>query len=372
MENAKTDWYKLAKEETLDSPALIVDLSRAKSNIEKAIKCVGDAARLRPHVKTNKSVEGCRLMMQAGIDKFKCATIAEAEMLLLAGAKDILLAYQPVGPKQRRWATLLKEHPEVKWACLVDHKQVAEELNGWGDRISQPINVYIDINAGTNRTGITPDEKALSLSKHCISLPYLKLKGFHMYDGHLRDEDWEARRKKCDTAFQPLHDIWAQLRKQEPNLEMIAGGSTTFSIHALRVDVICAPGTFIYWDAGYQQILKELDFEPAAAVVCRVISMPSEGFLCVDLGHKSIAPENPIYNRVYFQNAGKLTPVSQSEEHLVLKIEDRTTYQIGQVLYGIPHHICPTVSMYDRVYVMENGEILKEWKTIARDKIINF
>jgi D-serine deaminase-like pyridoxal phosphate-dependent protein len=372
METLKKAWYKLANEEKLDSPALIVDLKRAKSNIEKAIRRVGNAKRLRPHVKTNKSIEGCRLMMEAGIDKFKCATIAEAEMLLLAGAKDILLAYQPVGPKQSRWGALLKEHPEVNWACLVDHEQVVRELNALGKSIGQVLNVYIDINAGTNRTGTTPDEKALTLAKQCISQPQVKLKGFHLYDGHLRDVNWEAKKSACDAGFQPLKRVWDLLKQNNPSLEMIAGGSTTFSIHALREDVICAPGTFIYWDAGYEQVLRELDFEPAAAVVCRVISMPSEGFLCVDLGHKSIAPENPISNRVYFQNSGKLTPISQSEEHLVLKIEDDFTYHIGQVLYGIPHHICPTVSMYDRVHVMEEGKIKEEWKTIARDKMINF
>ncbi|WP_114748630.1 D-TA family PLP-dependent enzyme [Pleomorphovibrio marinus] len=372
METSKLNWYQLTHEDEVDTPALIVNLSKAKSNIQKAIAKVGNAKRLRPHVKTNKSIEGCRLMMEAGIDKFKCATIAEAEMLLKAGAKDILLAYQPVGPKQKRWLELIKQHPNVIWACLVDHIQVAGELNSLGATNGVKLNTYMDINAGTNRTGISPGDGALELFEYCQTLPNLLLKGFHLYDGHLRDVDWEKRKKACDAAFQPLQETWELLTKKGYQLEMIAGGSTTFSIHAQRENVICAPGTFIYWDAGYQEILQELDFEPAAAVMCRVVSKPAEGIICVDLGHKSIAPENPIENRVYFQNASSLTPLSQSEEHLVLKVEDDTAYQIGQVLYGVPHHICPTVSMYDSVHVMVDGEITGEWKTIARDKKINF
>jgi D-serine deaminase-like pyridoxal phosphate-dependent protein len=58
---------------------------------------VDDVNRLRPHVKTYKSprLPNCCCMPASG--KFKCATIAEAEMLGMCKAPDVLLAYQPVG-----------------------------------------------------------------------------------------------------------------------------------------------------------------------------------------------------------------------------------------------------------------------------------
>ena len=94
------NWYGIENINTIDSPALVVYKERAKENISLLLQMVGnDPARVRPHVKTNKISEVCQLMLDAGIDRFKCATIAEAEMLALISAKDVLLAYQPVGPK---------------------------------------------------------------------------------------------------------------------------------------------------------------------------------------------------------------------------------------------------------------------------------
>jgi D-serine deaminase-like pyridoxal phosphate-dependent protein len=80
------NWYVVNDIEKVDSPALIVYPERVKENIRKVIEMAGDVALLRPHVKTNKIAEVCRLMMDAGINKFKCATIAEAEMLAMIGA----------------------------------------------------------------------------------------------------------------------------------------------------------------------------------------------------------------------------------------------------------------------------------------------
>src|SRR5215471_1034540 len=82
-------WYTIDDIEKLDSPALVVIPSRVSANIQTAIQMVGDVSRLRPHVKTNKSADVSRLMIEAGILKFKCATIAEAEMLGQIGAPDV-------------------------------------------------------------------------------------------------------------------------------------------------------------------------------------------------------------------------------------------------------------------------------------------
>ena len=92
---------------------------------------------------------------------------------------------------------------------------------------------------------------------------------------------------------------------------------------------------------------------------------------CVDLGHKSIAAENTIDKRVYFLNTDNLQFLSQSEEHLILKVEEAAAYKIGDVLYGVPFHICPTVALYERAVVVEKNEAVDEWKVIARDRKIS-
>jgi D-serine deaminase-like pyridoxal phosphate-dependent protein len=156
-----------------------------------------------------------------------------------------------------------------------------------------------------------------------------------------------------------------------PEPIIIAGGSPTFPIHAKRKEIECSPGTFIYWDKGYQHSCKEQSFIPAALVISRIISFPSDTKLCLDLGHKSISAENALDNRVYFLNAPELEFISQSEEHFVVEATAGHSYKIGDVLYGLPFHICPTVALYERASVIENNKVTVEWKIIARDRKIN-
>src|SRR5947208_3122311 len=96
-------WYLIEGIDQIDTPGLVIYEERVRENIRMAIELAGGADRLRPHAKTHKSAEVTRLMKEAGIDQFKCATIAEAEMLAMEGAGDVLLAYQPVGPKVNRF-----------------------------------------------------------------------------------------------------------------------------------------------------------------------------------------------------------------------------------------------------------------------------
>src|SRR4051794_34995793 len=103
-------WYEIENVELIDTPALIVYKERVEENIRVLLSMIDDPKRLRPHVKTHKTKEVSQLLMQAGIYKFKCATIAEAEMLALVEAPDVLLAYQPFGPKLQRFATLIKAY----------------------------------------------------------------------------------------------------------------------------------------------------------------------------------------------------------------------------------------------------------------------
>src|SRR5688572_21275392 len=97
--DAARDWYTVNNTDEVDTPALLIYVDHVIHNIQTLLNSIDSADRLRPHVKTHKSTEITQMMLQAGIKKFKCATIAEAEMLARAGAPDVLLAYQPLGPK---------------------------------------------------------------------------------------------------------------------------------------------------------------------------------------------------------------------------------------------------------------------------------
>jgi len=369
MPTANKNWYKINTDK-LDSPALVVFAERVKVNIQTAINLVSHVNQLRPHVKTNKSAEATRLMLNAGITKFKCATIAEAEMLGIVNAPDVVLAYQPLGPKLRRFIDVIKKFPSTGYACLTDNISAAEEQAMAFAANEMEVPVYVDLNIGMNRTGINPLD-AIELCKFCSATRGIRFAGLHAYDGHLRNPDINIRTKECNEAFGAVEKLKEELLKigiPVPNI--IAGGSPTFPIHARRKNVECSPGTFIYWDKGYSDQCPEQNFLPAAVLVTRIISLPSSTKVCTDLGHKSVAAENDIGRRIFFLNAPGLIPISQSEEHLVCEAGENHEYNTGDLLYGLPYHICPTVALYERVHIIEEGEIAGEWKNIARDRKI--
>ncbi len=364
-------WFEIEDINKLDTPVLIVFPERVKANVKTAIGMVENVSQLRPHVKTNKSAEATQLMLDAGITKFKCATIAEAEMLGIIKAPDVVLAYQPLGPKLQRFTELIKKFPSTKYSCVTDNINAAREQADAFTANGLEVPVYVDLNVGMNRTGIIPDEAAVELCKFVSSTKGIKFAGLHAYDGHVRNKDFALRTKECDEAFAEIEKLKEELLKIGiivPNI--IAGGSPTFPIHAKRKSIECSPGTFIYWDKGYLDLCPEQNFLTATVLVTRIISLPNPTRVCTDLGHKSVAAENEISRRVFFLNATDLTPVGQSEEHLVCETTTNNHHKAGDVLYGLPYHVCPTVALYERVYTIDNGKITGEWKNISRDRTI--
>lgn len=363
------NWYKIENEHEVDSPALLVYPERIKHNIALAISLIGDVSQLRPHVKTHKTKEILQLQLEAGITKFKCATIAEAEMLGECGAPDVLLSYPLYGPKISRFLVLINRFPNTRYSAIVDNEVAATTLAHAAAAADAVLPVYIDLDLGMGRTGIQPDETALSLYRFCHQLTGMSIQGFHAYDGHVREVDLEKRKAICERNFEPIADMVRILHEEglaKPRI--IIGGSPSFPVYAQYPEVECSPGTFVLWDKGYGDTLPEQPFLPAAVLLCRVVSLPGPytNRICIDLGYKAIASENLLERRVYFMNAENLIPVSHSEEHLVLEVSEGHEWEVGDVLYGLPSHICPTVALYERLTVVQNGCAVDNWPVAAR------
>jgi D-serine deaminase-like pyridoxal phosphate-dependent protein len=372
MLNTEANWYRVDNAGEIDSPALLIYPQRVVDNIRTAKSMVRSPHLLRPHVKTHKSPDAVRLQLAEGITNFKCATIAEAEMLALAGAPDVLLAYQPVGPKIARLRELTRQYRSTTFACLVDNMNVATALDRAFAEEPTPLRIFIDLNTGGNRTGITPDQGALDLYRGCAALSGITPVGLHAYDGHIHEKEPLLRDEQCRTAFAPVRSLREGLRRAigtDPRI--VAGGSPTFPTFAREPEIECSPGTFIYWDKQYLDDLADQSFIPAALVLSRVISRPATDLYCLDLGHKSVASEKDIHHRIFFLNAPEAEMISHSEEHCVIRLRAAGRYEIGDVLYGLPFHICPTCALYERAVTIVDHRARGDWRITARDRRIN-
>jgi D-threonine aldolase len=363
---------RLENEAEAPSPALLIYPNRVERNLRRMLAITGSPARLRPHIKTHKLAEIVAQQVALGITKAKCATIAEAEMAARAGATDILLAAQLVGPNVARFLALQWAFPQLSFSTIADDAGVLARLSQAAVAAAVTIDVLLDLDVGQHRTGIAPGPEAFELYRQLASLPGLRAGGLHAYDGHLHQTDRAERAARCDGAFAGVAALRSELLRAGHSVpRVVCGGTPTFPIHAQHENVECSPGTCVLWDAGYEARMPDLAFEPAAVLLTRVVSRPLANRLCLDLGHKAVASEMP-HPRVIFPELPDARAVDHKEEHLVLETERAAEFPVGSVLYGVPWHICPTVALHDRVHVVKGGRITAEWTVAARARRLKY
>src|SRR5690606_2870764 len=95
-----------------------------------------------------------RLQLAAGIGKYKCATLAEADMLGRCGAPDVLVAYPLIGPRLHTFFQLIEKYPSTRFSALTDAQHGAELLSQTAVSRGVVADLFLDLDIGMGRTGI--------------------------------------------------------------------------------------------------------------------------------------------------------------------------------------------------------------------------
>jgi len=113
--------------ESIDTPALVVDLDRMEANVATMAAFARDhGVRLRPHGKMHKSATIARLQMAAGAVGVCVQKTSEAEALAAAGIVDIYISNEVVDrAKLARVAALAGR---IRLAIAVDSAEGVERL----------------------------------------------------------------------------------------------------------------------------------------------------------------------------------------------------------------------------------------------------
>ena len=364
--------YHFQGEEMVPSPALIYYRDGIEKNINHAIAMAGGADRLWPHVKSHKMAEVVKMQVEMGIKRFKCATIVEAEMAARAGGEHILLAYPLVGPNQGRFLDLVNRWPEKKFYAIGDEKGQIRELAVKAEQQGVTVNFCVDVNTGMNRTGVKVD-CLCDFYKALKGIKGLRLTGFHCYDGNRHEKDLKERSERVMGTMEELRLEIGKMSGWNEKPLMIMGGSPTFPCYAEEMReafVYYSPGTVFIYDAGYREQFPDLNFEPAAAIVVSVVSHPDRGYFTIDCGYKAISAEQ-IYQGVLI-DVHHAFPLFQSEEHWTFQMEEGyedKRPRVGQILYVLPWHICPTTALYESAVVVNHKRIEGMWSVCARNRL---
>jgi len=365
--------YALENTKNLISPALVYYKDIILETTKRVIEMAGGPEYLWPHVKSHKAAEMIRMQIDLGITKFKCATVAEAEMTAEAGGTSIILAYPLIGPNVSRFLRLAEAYPRTDFYAIGDNFESLSILANEACQMGMTMNVLIDVDTGMHRTGV-PIDLLESLYERSSGLKGISVKGLHCYDGHRNDRDLSQRKALAEENDLRVLGIKESLERKGLKCEkLVMGGTPSFPCRTGKENFYLSPGTIFIGDWSYYSKFPDMPFTPGAAIFCRVVSHREEGnTFTLDLGCKGIASD-PAGDRGIIAGLKEAKPVFQSEEHWVFSLPPGTALPaIGSDQYVIPAHVCPTSALYPEIQVAQGGKITDCWQVSARNRRITY
>ena len=359
------------------TPALLVDEDAVERNLRKmadfaASRSIG----LRPHTKTHKSPFLARRQIDLGAVGVCAAKVSEAEVLISAGIRAVLITSPVVTPEKIERVVSLAAHSD----CL---QIVVDQADGAGalDRAARDkgitIGVLVDLDPGIRRTGVAPGEPALRLVEAVLEMPALRFDGLQAYAGHVMHvTGWAERRTRSQEALAACIETKHLVEGAGHEVAIFTGGGTgTFDIDCgsdtdrgeltdLQV------GSYLFMDVEYRQTGGPdgdvFDaFEPALFVLATAISQPVPELITVDAGYKSLAtdtvePQMRSHPGISYNWAG--------DEHGILKLDDPPGLRLGDKAEIVVPHCDPTVNLYDYYHPYRDGKVTELWPISGRGK----
>ncbi|MBI1320001.1 MAG: DSD1 family PLP-dependent enzyme [Candidatus Hydrogenedens sp.] len=356
----------------LPTPALLLDEAAFERNLRKmADYLAGRGIGLRPHAKTHKSADIARKQLDAGAIGICCAKVSEAEALAAQGIGPILVTSPLSTPdKAARFAALALHQPDAM--VVVDSLHGLDLLAAAATELGITIKLLIDLDVGTERTGIECGAPAVALAEQAAARTHLQVCGVQAYAGHLMHIDgFEARKRHSLAAMAEAAATRAAIEAGGIPCPVFTGGGTgTFDIDSDATgmtDLQC--GSYLFMDQQYRIIGgpngDTLDaFEPALYVWSSALTHPKPGRVTLDAGFKAlpwdwVRPVLPDYPGTTYDWGG-------DEHGFAEYTADTPPIALGEKVKIFIAHCDPTVNLFDRYYLLRDGQIVDTWPVTAR------
>lgn len=349
--------YRLKNTSDLLTPALLIHPEIVDANIKATLKMAADDPnRWRPHIKTAKISSVLRQLRKHGVQNFKCSTTLELFVACGAQAADVLLAYPVMGANARRVHEIAAMFSGTRVSVLVES---ADQFAIWR---GTDIGIFLDVNPGMDRTGIREDRlpEIVKLAQELGD----QFRGIHYYDGHMSAFALPEREKRAHRGYDHLLEIVHALNTAGLEIEEVITSGTPAAPFAISYSGFrgapfvhrISPGTVVYNDTTSLEQLPGFGYQPAVLVLSTVVSHPTGCSVTCDAGHKSVSADAGVPTCAVMGHPD-WKPAKPSEEHLPIEIPSGTTVRLGEKLYLVPRHVCPTVNNFDEAAMVVNGEI---------------
>ena len=361
----------------VDTPALILDLDRFEANLARLMSAVQSrGVRVRPHAKSHKCVEIARRQIAAGAIGICCQKTSEAEPFLAGGISDVLITNEVVGERKTlRLAQLAASYPGAQIGVCVDDSQAVDQLARACDQARARLDVYIELDVGHDRAGVTDVAAVVALGHTIDSHASLSLRGLHAYFGNAQHRRGVAQRREAiAAATASAQAARCALLTTGLQCDVVTGAGTgTFMLEAASgVYNEIQPGSYVMMDADYAKNEHDVSwpaFEQSLMILTTVMSRRNDAQsdrATLDAGLKSFSTDS-----------GPALPAfpgwrvrSVSDEHTVLERDGAgPDLLLGAKPLLIPGHIDPTVNLHDWIVAVRNNRVEGVWPIDARGAI---
>lgn len=359
----------------IEQPTLFVNKEQVLKNIRKMVeKAEKSNVIFRPHFKTHQSAEVGNWYKEFNVNAITVSSVDMAEYFADNGWKDITIAF-PVNILQIDRINKLAE--KITLNLLVESEDSVTFLN---ENILAPVNIWIKIDTGYNRTGIFWDNEPIlsHLIRSIKKSERLKFAGFLVHSGN------SYHTKSTCEIEEVYEDTIIKLKNLQERM-MLQG----FSIVKLSIgDTPCCsvvkdfsdvneirPGNFVFYDFMQYTLGVCSENEIAVALACPVVALhPEREEILVYGGAIHLSKDNlvlqdgsKIFGAIALPDKngwGKIIDgifvKSISQEHGIIHASKQfiSNLKIGDILYIIPIHSCLTANLMKKYYTLENQEIL--------------
>ncbi len=359
----------------IDTPALVVDLAVMEANID-GMSAVARrrGVRLRPHTKTHKSPWIARRQLEAGASGITVAKLGEAEVMVEAGIRDILIAYPIVGERKLERLASLGAVADVK--VSLDSLEAAEGVSQVGRRLGRRVPIYLEVDTGLHRVGVPPGRAAVELARAIARLSGVEIVAVTTHGGHVGAAETEAALEAASRAQAgTLVETAEAIRAAGIPVADVSPGSTLSARFDLDTPGVTEvrPGTYVFNDANTVRRWSASLESCAAFVLTTVVSRPAPDRAVVDAGSKTFSSDRPAggeeqgYGIV--EGRPDLVLARLTEEHGVLRVAGPSPdLRIGDRLAIVPNHICTAVNLADVLYGVREGRVVSEIAVAGRGK----
>jgi 3-hydroxy-D-aspartate aldolase len=361
----------------LSTPALVLDLPA----LERNLATMADWARargvaLRPHAKTHKCTEIARRQVQLGALGVCCATIAEAEAMVLAGIPGVTVTSPLTTVAKLKRLAALKPHARDLSVVIESPENLARLREVCAPVPGPAIGLLVDLDIGHGRTGVADRDAAVALARLADSTPGFAWRGVQAYAGHLQHLDRsDERRSRSAAALGVLREVIAALDAAglRPQVVSGAGTGTAWADGDLDLFTELQVGSYAVMDVEYGQLewpAGGCPFEYALFVATSVVSTQQAGGVVFDGGHKAFATDGPLPMLAAGLRDPALAalPVQRrGDEHIeVGATADRLGVVEGDVVEFVVPHCDPTVNLYDFFCVVSGDALVDVWPIEGR------